>query len=363
MMNGKVERARVWSDHRRFVQCSVLVVALVGGGCGSEEKINISTTTNDDGNGGLTVDPTAVPCQDAPWSDDVCIPGGEFIMGHNLIPYTPPQCPPDEVCGPGNPPPTDYAPPHVVKVSPYFIDRYPATNAEYKECYDAGMCPGDCKILKSCGGTMYNECRFTDPLQWAYPVATLTAEGAEAYCQWKGKRLPTEAEWERAARGPKSFDYPWGNEAPDCTRYLCNPTDMPASWSKYWLAPVGANPGDVSPEGVHEMITSAIQLVHDTYDYHYYQKSPYENPQGPAPGTYRVGRGDIAYRGRLGGYVVYNEVKSPPPAWVRVDQGVGGARCARSGSGEMATGEQFFRLRQRVLRGDRLTNTKKGGAQ
>jgi formylglycine-generating enzyme required for sulfatase activity len=273
------------------------------------------------------------PCVGAAGADDVCIAGGEFMMGHCAIPYTPPPCPPDEVCGPGASPPTDYAPPHIVKLSPFFIDRYPATNAEYKECYDAGMCPGDCKLLQTCSGTRYTEYRFTDPLQAGYPVATITEEGAEAYCLWKGKRLPTEAEWERAARGPKGFDYPWGNEVPDCTRYLCDPTDIPASWSKYWTAPVGANPGDISPEGVHEMVTSATQLVHDTYDYYYYQQSPYQDPQGPAPGTFRVARGDISLRGLLGAFVVYNGVRSPPPAWVRRKDSVGGVRCARSDTG------------------------------
>jgi formylglycine-generating enzyme required for sulfatase activity len=218
-------------------------------------------------------------------------------------------------------------------------------------------------MQKTCIGTWVNEYRFTEPLQAGYPVATIIDEGAEAYCLWKGKRLPTEAAWERAARGSKGFDYPWGNEAPDCTRYLCDPTEMPASWSKYWLAPVGANPGDVSPEGVHEMVTSAIQLVHDTYDYYYYKQSPYENPQGPAPGNRRVGRGDFNRRGS--GSFSYNGQSSPLPAWVRSTSGggtiVGGVRCARSDEGASATGEQFFRLRQRELRGDRLT--KNGGAQ
>jgi formylglycine-generating enzyme required for sulfatase activity len=223
------------------------------------------------------------------------------------------------------------------------------------------MCPGDSKKQKTSGGTWVNEYRFTEPLQAGYPVATIIDEGAEAFCLWKGKRLPTEAEWERAARGSKGFDYPWGNEAPDCTRYLCNPTDMPASWSKYWLAPVGANTGDVSPEGVREMVTSAMQLMHDSYDYDYYKQSPYENPQGPVPGGRRVVRGDIALRGIQGGYVVYNGMISPPPAWARTDKSVGGVRCARSDDGGSATGEQFFRLRQRVLRGDRITSN--GGAQ
>jgi formylglycine-generating enzyme required for sulfatase activity len=244
-----------------------------------------------------------------------------------------------------------------VKLSPFFIDRYPATNAEYKECFDAGMCPGDCKMLQSCGGAMYDEYQMTDPVLASYPAATITVEGAEAYCRWKGKRLPTEAEWERAARGPQGFDYPWGNDAPDCTRYLCDPGDMPSSWSHYWLAPVGANPGDISPEGVHEMVTSAIQIVHDYYDYYYYQRTPHENPQGPSPAfaPFRVARGDISVRGYFAKAIAYHGLTSPLPAWVRENNSVGGVRCARSDEAATVAGEQFFRMRQRVLRGDRLT--------
>lgn len=361
MMNAKVEQRSVWNGQRWFVLYGVLTVVPAAMGCGSEEKIVI--TSNEDDNGGLVVDPTSMPCKGTAWSDDVCIAGGEFIMGHKEIPYTPPPCPSGKVCGPGNPPSTSYAPAHVVKLSPYFIDRYPATNAEYKACYDAGMCPGDCKLLQTCSGTMFKEYRFTDPLLANYPLATINSEQAEAYCLWKGKRLPTEAEWERAARGPKSFNYPWGNEPPDCTRYVCNTTNMPASWSQYWLAPVGANPGDVSPEGVHEMVTSAIQIVHDTDDPQYYERSPYENPQGPGPdfSLYRVARGDISGRGRHEGYVVYNGFRSPSPAWVRAPEFVGGVRCARSDEGATATGEQFFRIRQRVLSGEGFA--KNGGGQ
>ncbi len=341
----------------RFVPCIIAVAAVVAAGCSPEAKTN----PNVDSNNGLVADPTSVPCQGTAWSDDVCISGGEFIMGHKAIPYTPPPCPPGDVCGPGNPPPTDFTPPHIVKLSPYFIDRYPATNAEYKECYDAGMCPGDCIMLQTCGGGYYSENRITDPLLAGYPALTIPEEGAEAYCLWRGKRLPTEAEWERAARGPKGFDYPWGNDAPDCTRYPCNPSNIPASWSYYYFAPVGANPGDVSPEGVHGMVTSTIELVYDAYDYYYYQHAPYENPQKPPPGTFRVARGNVTLGGNTHGSLVYNGVEQPLPAWVRSSSGVGGVRCARSDVGASATGEQFFRLRQRVLSGDRLT--KNGGAQ
>jgi hypothetical protein len=97
------------------------MTVVVAAGCGTEDKTNANV--KDDPNDGLVADPTTVPCQSTAWSDDVCISGGEFIMGRKLVPYTPPPCPPGGVCGPGNPPPKDYAPPHIVKLSPLFIDR------------------------------------------------------------------------------------------------------------------------------------------------------------------------------------------------------------------------------------------------
>lgn len=279
--------------------------------------------------------PPTEPCVGSALSDDVCIAGGEFVMGHCALPYTPPSCPPGKVCGPGDPPPIDYAPPHIVKLSPFFMDRYPATNGQYKECYDAGECPPTCYQEQSCLGGHYSDNDMTDPQLADYPVSTITIQGAEAYCRWKGKRLPTEAEWERAARGPEGFDYPWGNEAPDCTHYICNPTDVPAGWWRFYFSKVGTNPGDVSPEGVHDMVTSARQLVYDYYDYHYYNESPYENPAGPS----RVYKSDRVARGDFGpgGPMVYNGVESPLPAWARSRHGdgdwIGGVRCARSDEG------------------------------
>jgi hypothetical protein len=184
---------------------------------------------------------------------------------------------------------------------------------------------------------MYDETSFIDPLNADFPASLLSDDGAEAYCRWKGKRLPTEAEWERAARGPQGFDYPWGNEAPDCTHYVCNPTDKPASWSHYYFAPVGANPGDVSAEGVHDMVTGTVQILFDYFDPDYYYTTPYENPPGPSRvfDTYRAIRG--GFNRRLSGGFVYNGVSSPLPAWARTGDGyansLGGVRCARSDEG------------------------------
>ena len=250
MMNAKVVHRNVWNGQRWFVLHCALTVALAATGCSDEAKT--------DPNDGLTVDPTSVPCQDKAWSDEVCISGGEFIMGHDEIPYMPPACPPGEQCGPGNPPIIDYAPKHKVRLSPYFIDKYPVTNKQYRACVEAGQCIDECQARKKSSGGFWDEYGIHDPRLDDYPVFSVEFQGAVDYCRWAGKRLPTEAEWERAARGVKSHDYPWGNSAPDCSNYVCTMDFQSLGWTHLWSVPVGANVGDVSSEGVHDMVTNAL---------------------------------------------------------------------------------------------------------
>jgi formylglycine-generating enzyme required for sulfatase activity len=182
-------------------------------------------------------------------------------------------------------------PVHEVTLSAYCIDKYPVTNAQYRK-----FCDATGRDYPPDPGFSSMPSYFTKMPE--YPVVNVSWGDARAYCEWAGKRLPTEAEWEKAARGTDGRKYPWGNDEPDGTQ--CNLADRRSglSWADKKVddgfaqtSPVKQYPAGASPYGAMDMAGNVWEWCNDWYADDYYKKSPAENPRGPDAGSSRVLRG------------------------------------------------------------------------
>ena len=194
----------------------------------------------------------------------VYIPSGEFTMGATA----------------NDPNAGEFEKPeHLVYLSVYWIDRTEVTNAMYEQCVRAGACEAPGKI-----GSKTRESYFSDPQYMNYPVIYVSWEDAAAYCAWADRRLPTEAEWEKAARGKDKRLYPWGNGNPNGR--LANFGGLIGDTNQ-----VGGYPAGASPYGVLDMAGNVAEWVADWFNDQYYSKSVYKNPAGPISGEFRIMRG------------------------------------------------------------------------
>ena len=169
----------------------------------------------------------------------------------------------------------DEYPRHDVFVDTFFIDKFEMTNGRYLEFVTATghRVPQNSKNPTR---NLWQGDAIPDSLA-DRPVINVDWYDAEAYCAWAGKRLPTEAEWEKAAKGTADRRFPWGN---------IEPTVKHLNFNQRWigektLMPVGSYEAGKSPFGAYDMAGNVWEWVNDWYDAKYYEKSPEKNPKGP----------------------------------------------------------------------------------
>ncbi len=240
------------------------------------------------------------------------VPAGEFIMGSDYF---------EE----------DEKPAHAVNLDAFWIDQYEVTNGMYAKCIEANICgvpfPNEFFFRNFAAGQetirfLNDNSEFLHQLDMnpelvSQPVTGIFWHNADAYCRWVDRRLPTEAEWEKAARGLDERTYPWGEQI-DCRKanfFSCagKPSD------------VGSFEDGQSPYGAYDMAGNAMEWVADWYGSSYYQKSPSENPLGPESGLYRVYRG-----GSWGSDDSVGRTTNRPGNVARLPNEVIGFRCASS---------------------------------
>ncbi|MCL5277274.1 MAG: formylglycine-generating enzyme family protein [Deltaproteobacteria bacterium] len=192
----------------------------------------------------------------------VYVPAGWFWMGCGL----------KNGCG------GDEKPYHRVYLDAYFIDKNDVTVDEYGQCVSTGGCMEPPRV---------EGCNYGVKGRGDHPINCVFWDQANTYCRWAGKRLPTEAQWEKAARGTDGRIYPWGNKF--SPHNSCN--SLSPYSQRHHTCAVGSHPKDKSPYGVMDMAGNVYNWCSDWYDANYYADSPDHDPIRPDKGTYHVLRG------------------------------------------------------------------------
>ena len=185
---------------------------------------------------------------------------------------------------------TNEGPAHLVALDGFWIDRTEVTNAQYQRCEEAGACEPPQER-----GSYTRESYYADSAYADYPVIWVTWQQAADYCAWAGARLPTEAEWEYAARGPEGRVFPWGNAFDGTRLNYCDanctdgPNDPSVDDGHADTAPVGSYPAGASWCGALDLAGNVREWVADWFGR--YPSADQVNPLGPASGESRIPRG------------------------------------------------------------------------
>jgi formylglycine-generating enzyme len=225
-----------------------------------------------------------------PDGDMVLIPAGEFVMGKNTTGQT------------------DWQPEHQVFVDSFYMDKYEVSNKQY---YD--FCTKANYPLPEFWGLVQFKCGLEFP---DFPVVGISFFDAQKYAAWAGKRLPTEAEWEYAARGGLSAkNFPWGDQA-DSSK---------VNYSKKYKGILKVGSFAPNGYGLFDVAGNVWEWTTDNYGHDYYKDSPKINPKGPETGRFKVIRGGSWHSGGMCVQTYYRNGLSP--SWV--DFAVG-FRCAKN---------------------------------
>jgi formylglycine-generating enzyme required for sulfatase activity len=245
----------------------------------------------------------------------VAVPAGPFLRGCDEG---------DRACQ------EDSQPKRTITLSAFEVDRLEVTSRTYRECVDAGGCEEPEFVFEDPEAFPPERANFhyDAPGREDTALNGVTWFQAETYCAWRGKRLPTSAEWEKAARGTDGRTFSWGEEAPNCTHGAFNALESGDCGLDNAYAAVGTHPAGDSPYGMADAAGGAGEWVSDWYDPAAYASDPDVDPVGPETGTSKVLRGGswlstetfIAVSNRIGG------VGTTPDTANRI----WGFRCARS---------------------------------
>ncbi len=277
--------SRRWRRRIRPVLVAVAAVAVVG--CSDNEKCSTEPCPVPDAappptDGAQPAKPDTAPPTAACKKDEVTCSGDELNAFGICLPASSMAEVPAGGFAMGFPGEgKDYAPAHAVSLKAFLIDKTEVTVAAYKACVDCGACTAPLREGSHTGREPY----YGNPEYEGYPVIHVTWKDAKTYCEAIGKRLPTEAEWEKAAHGKAAQAYPWGDSNPIGTKQanyggLTNDT-----------APTDGASQGASPFGALNMAGNVWEWVNDTYAADYYSKSPEADPPGPNEGAIKVVRG------------------------------------------------------------------------